>query len=116
MIISNCWTWRNGSNFFNDASFAGNGNGFKLGGSGIAANHTLVYSLAYQNVGDGGNGIDQNNNTGNLTVDQNTSWGNRSLDINLKHSPNQTEAHIVRNNLVIGGGASRVPSRAIQPS
>jgi PKD repeat protein len=108
VVISNCWTWRNGSNVFNDASFAGNGNGFKLGGNNVPANHTLVYSLAYQNVGNGGYGIDQNNNTGNLTVDQNTSWGNRVLDINLAHSPSQTEHHIVRNNLVMLGGASRV--------
>jgi PKD repeat protein len=108
VVISNCWTWRNGSNVFDDASFVGNGNGFKLGGNNVPANHTLVYSLAYQNVGNGGYGIDQNNNTGNLTVDQNTSWGNRVLDINLAHSPSQTEHHIVRNNLVMLGGASRV--------
>ncbi|HUJ08927.1 MAG TPA: hypothetical protein VL171_02785, partial [Verrucomicrobiae bacterium] len=110
VLISNCWAWQNGSNVWNSGTFEGNGNGFKLGGNNVAANHTLVYSLAYQNInnGSGGNGIDQNDNTGSLTVDQNTSWGNKGLDFNLNHSPNKTEHHTVRNNLVIGGGASRV--------
>jgi len=106
VLIDTCWTWRNGSNVWGSGSFAGNGNGFKLGGNNVPAAHRLVRSVAYQNVGNGGYGIDQNNNTAGLTVDQNTSWGNRNGAINLNHSPNNNEPHIVRNNVVISGSIS----------
>jgi hypothetical protein len=103
VLIDTCWTWRNGSNFWNDASFAGNGNGFKLGGNYVATAHRLVHSVAYQNVGNGGKGIDQNNNTGSLTIDNNTSWGNRAADINMNTTPTTSGVITVRNNLVISG-------------
>jgi autotransporter-associated beta strand protein len=103
VLIDTCWTWRNGSNVWGSGSFAGNGNGFKLGGNDVPAAHRLVRSLAYQNVGNGGYGIDENNNTGILTVDNNTSWGNRSGAINLNHPTGNTLAHIIRNNVVISG-------------
>ena len=107
VIISNCWTWQNGSNIWHDASFAGNGNGFKLGGNFVAANHRLAHSLAYQNVGNGGNGVDQNNNTGSLTVDNVTSWGNIKANFSLNHnSGTGNQSHLVRNNVSFLGGSS----------
>jgi hypothetical protein len=108
VLIENCWTFRNGSNVWGAATnvFAGNGNGFKLGGSSVAAAHRLVGCLSFNNVGNGGHGIDQNNNTAGLTIDQNTSWANIKRNFNLNHSPNLNEAHIVRNNLSIAGGSS----------
>ena len=105
VLIDNCWAFRNGSNVWNDGSFTGNGNGFKLGGDYIGAAHRLVGCLAFQNVGTGGNGIAQNNNALGLTVDQNTSWANRVRNFNLKHGTNTTP-HVVRNNLSIAGGSS----------
>ena len=107
VLIDTCWTWRNGSNSWNDTAWGGNGNGFKLGGNNIPAAHVLVRSISYSNVGtNGGYGIDQNNNTAGLTVDQNITWANRSGAINLNHSPSQNEHHIVRNNVVIWGTVS----------
>jgi PKD repeat protein len=107
VVISNCWAFRNGSNVWGSTSFAGNGNGFKLGGNFVAANHRLVRGLAYQNVGNGGNGVDQNNNTGSLTVDNVTSWGNIAKNFNLNHnSGTGNQFHLVRNNISMAGGST----------
>ncbi len=106
VLITNCWAFRNGSNIWASASFAGNGNGFKLGGSDVPAAHRLIASLAFRNVGtNGGNGIDQNNNTLGQTVDQNTSWTNRYSNFSLNHGANTTP-HVVRNNISFMGGRS----------
>jgi PKD repeat protein len=109
VLIDTCWTWRNGSNVWGAAynsSFNGNGNGFKMGGNYVATPHRLVRSVSYQNwgkPGNGGKGIDQNNNTGSLTIDNNTSWGNRAEDINMNTTPTTSGVITVRNNLVISG-------------
>ena len=105
VLIDTCWAFRNGVDSWGaGTNFAGNGNGFKLGGSYVPAAHRLLHSVAYSNVGtNGGKGIDQNNNTAGLTVDNNTSWGNRSAAINLNTTPTTTGVHVVRNNLVISG-------------
>ncbi len=105
VLITNCWAFRNGSNVWNSGSFAGNGNGFKLGGSDVPAAHRLVRGVSFNNVGNGGNGIDQNNNTAGLTVDQNVSWANRNKNFNLAHGANTTP-HVVRNNISFAGGSS----------
>jgi hypothetical protein len=99
VLITNCWTFRNGSNYFGDTAFAGNGNGFKLGGNFVPAAHRLVGCIAFNNVGNGGNGIDQNNNTAGLNVDQNSTWANRNLDVYLDHGTVTQGVHTVRNNV-----------------
>ena len=105
VLITNCWAFRNGSNVWNSGSFAGNGNGFKLGGSDVPAAHRLVNCVSFNNVGNSGNGIDQNNNTAGLTVDQNVSWANRNKNFDMDHGANTTP-HYVRNNISFAGGAS----------
>jgi hypothetical protein len=105
VLITNCWAFRNGSNVWNSSSFDGNGNGFKLGGNNVAAAHYLVRGVSFNNVGNGGNGIDQNNNTAGLTVDQNVSWANRNQNFDLAHGANTTP-HVVRNNISLAGGNS----------
>ncbi len=105
VLIDTCWTWGNGnaSNFPNSGSFAGNGNGFKLGGNFVPAAHHLVNCLSFNNHQ---HGIDQNNNTAGLTVDQNTSWANGKRNFNLWHGDVTAGVHVVHNNLSIGGGNS----------
>jgi hypothetical protein len=102
VLITNCWAFRQGINYWGSSSFNGNGNGFKLGGNYVAAPHRLVHSLAFGNAA---NGIDQNNNIAGQTVDQNTSWANGSKNFNLNHGTNTTP-HVVRNNLSIAGASS----------
>lgn len=102
VTITNCWAFWTGTNYWNSSSFAGNANGFKLGGNYVGAPHRLVRSAAFANMA---NGIDQNNNVAGLTVDNCTSWANVSKNFNLSHGAN-TNAHVVRNNVSIAGGSS----------
>lgn len=101
VLLTNCWAFRNGIDFWNTPHFDGNGNGFKLGGNYVGTPHTTVRCLAFNNVA---HGIDQNNNISGQTVDQNTSWNNGARNFNLNHGTNTTP-HIVRNNLSFAGGS-----------
>lgn len=71
VVIEDSWAFRNGINYWNDSSFAGNGNGFKLGGNQAVGNHRITRSVAFGNVS---KGFDQNNNAGGVTVINNTSY------------------------------------------
>jgi hypothetical protein len=102
VLITNCWAFRQGTNVFGDTGWQGNGNGFKLGGSGTPAPHRLVNSLSFANMA---YGIDQNNNAAGQTVNQNTVWNNVKGAINLNHlnigGPLQSR-HTLTNNVAIG--------------
>ena len=99
VVITNCWAFYNGTNYWNDPQFNGNGQGFKLGGNYVGSPHRLVRSVTFRNES---NGVDQNNNISGQTVDNNTSWANKSANFNLNHGTNTTP-HVVRNNLSFGG-------------
>ena len=102
VVITNCWAFWSGTNYWNSSSFNGNGNGFKLGGNYIPAAHRLVRSVSFVNQA---NGVDQNNNTAGLTVDNVTSWANGKANFALAHGANTTP-HIVRNDVSIAGVSS----------
>ena len=102
VVISNCWSFGNGSNYWNDTAFAGDGNGFKLGGNYVPGAHRVMNCVAF---GNHQAGFDQNNNAAGPTVNQNTAWNNTSKNFNLNHGTNTTP-HIVCNNLSIAGGSS----------
>ena len=104
VLITNCWSFRNGSNVFGSASFNGNGNGFKLGGNFVATPHRIMNCLSFDN---GTRGYDQNNNLATLTVDNNTAWRNPTNNFQLSH-PSTSTPHIVRNNLSVAGGPDAV--------
>lgn len=95
ITIDQCWAFYNGTNYWNDPQFNGNGQGFKLGGNYIGAPHRLLRSVAFRNES---NGVDQNNNIAGQTVDNTTGWANRARNFNLNHGTNTTP-HVVRNNL-----------------
>jgi hypothetical protein len=63
--IENCVAFRNGLNLWNIQGFTGNGNGFKLGGDFVPAEHVVVNCVAMDQPQ---RGFDQNNNMGALTV------------------------------------------------
>jgi hypothetical protein len=119
VLITNCWAFRAATNVFWDAAtntgFNGNGNGFKLGGSGTPAAHRLVGSLTFGNKTWG---VDQNNNAAGQTVDHVTAWNNGSGAINLNHLGSQygvlQSSHVLRNNVAIGtvaiGSTASFPS------
>lgn len=99
VLIDQCWAFYNGTNYWNDPQFNGNGQGFKLGGNYVGAPHRLARSVAFRNES---NGVDQNNNNEGQTIDNNTSWANKARNYNLNHGTNATP-HIVRNNLSFAG-------------
>jgi hypothetical protein len=102
VLIEECWAFWNGVDHWSTPSFAGDGNGIKLGGNYIGAPHRMLRCLSFENVA---TGVDQNNNLDGQTVDQNTLWNNGSRNINLNHGANTTP-HVVRNNLSFDGGSS----------
>jgi hypothetical protein len=102
LVIDQCWAFYNGTNYWGDPTFNGNGNGFKLGGNYIGAPHRTVRSVAFRNES---NGYDQNNNILSQTIDNNTGWANKARNFNLNHGTN-TAAHIVRNNLSFAGASA----------
>lgn len=73
-IIESCWTFRNGINVWGDAAFAGNGNGFKVGGNYTIAAHTVTNCVAFDNAV---KGFDQNHNAGGVTVSNCIAWRNQ---------------------------------------
>ncbi len=90
VVMDSCWCWRNGNYYIK--SSAGNGNGFKIGGSPVCVPHIMRNCISFDNVGDsGGKGFDQNSNLAGHTMLNCLSWGNSYLDYNFyKASTNGT--------------------------
>ncbi|MEY4388054.1 MAG: hypothetical protein RLY20_3337 [Verrucomicrobiota bacterium] len=98
VLITNCWAFRHGIDYWFSGSFNGNGNGFKMGGNYVGTPHIWVHCVSFGNAA---NGYDQNNNILGQTVDQCTGWNNAVRNFNLNHGTNTTP-HVVRNNLSFG--------------
>ena len=77
VLIKNCVAYGNG--YLPDGTNAGNGNGFKLGGSSITGYHTLVNSIAFNNKA---KGIDSNS-CPDIQVYTSTSFNNGSYNVAL---------------------------------
>lgn len=77
VLIENCVTYKNGTKL--DGSGKGDGNGFKMGGDGIAVKHILRNSISW---GNGANGITCNSNPA-LILDHVTSYGNGGYNVDL---------------------------------
>ena len=102
VVLTNCWTWNNGTNAWGDTAFAGDGNGIKLGGNNYFGPHVVYRCVAFKNPG---TGFDQNNNASGLTLYNCTAWANANANYNLNHGTNTT-THVVQNNLSIAGSQS----------
>ncbi|MFL5998726.1 MAG: right-handed parallel beta-helix repeat-containing protein [Streptomyces sp.] len=75
VLIENTIAYGNGFNRWNFPDFAGDGNGFKLGGGtpAPAVAHTLRNSIAFKNAA---HGVTDNGNTGALALTRNSTWAN----------------------------------------
>jgi len=75
VLIENTIAYGNGFNRWNFPDFAGDGNGFKLGGGSPApaVAHTLRNSVAFKNAA---HGVTDNGNTGALALTRNSTWAN----------------------------------------
>ncbi len=100
--FENCQAFRNGVDVWHYEGFAGNGNGFKVGGNYQEANHLLIKCLAYEHPN---KGFDQNNNTGGLTIYNCTSYKN-GINFGLGNNLNSGQNHILKNNISLSGSNS----------
>jgi hypothetical protein len=108
VIFEGCSAFRNGVDVWNYGGFAGNGNGFKIGGLSQQANHRLTQCTAFANRV---KGFDQNNNTGGLTLYNCTAYQN-GTNFGLGGGLNPGQMHDLRNN--VSFGAANVISNAVQ--
>jgi hypothetical protein len=95
VTIENCVSFSNGTLSTGGTTTDSDGNGFKLGGDGIAVNHTIRRSIAFGNKK---HGITFNSNPGSITVANNTSWDNGEENIKF-----DTGTHVFTNNLSFQG-------------
>jgi len=109
VLVDNCWAFRNGYNIWGFQNFAGDGNGFKLGGNYFADPHKIIRSVAFDNPN---KGFDQNNNTAGITVYNNTAWGNGSRNYSFPTQPT-SGSHVLKNNLSFDG-VNQIAGNTIQ--
>ncbi len=99
VLIENCIAYNNGTLSDGTTSSNGDKNGFKLGGSGVAVQHTIRRSLAFNN---GHHGFTDNNNPGPITVTNNTSFNNTNSGFNFRSGGNS----VFTNNASLNAGSS----------
>jgi len=109
VVLDSCWTFRNGFNIWGFPSFAGDGNGFKLGGNSIPGPHIVTNCIAFDNKN---KGYDQNNNTAGNTLYNNTAWRNQSRNYSFPSAPT-SGTHILKNNISYQGPNS-ITSSTVQ--
>jgi pectate disaccharide-lyase len=96
--LDSCWTWHNGDpTVWGFTSFNGDGNGFKLGGNGVAGGHLVKNCIAFNNKETYSRGFHQNNNTAGITLYNCTAWGN-TVNFGLNDNTTTT-AHVLKNNI-----------------
>jgi hypothetical protein len=98
ILVENSLAWGNGFNRWNLPDFTGDGNGFKLGGNLVAANHTVRNSMTWDNaVG----GFIDNNNPGQHRIERCTAWDNPGTGFNVDRSDST-----LTKNLAVANGTS----------
>ncbi|MET8942390.1 hypothetical protein ABZX30_02040 [Streptomyces sp. NPDC004542] len=83
VLVGNTLAWGNGFNRWNLPDHQGDGNGFKRGGNGVAAGHTVRNSTAW---GNSAGGFVDNNNPGTMTIDHCTAWKNARTGFDFSRS------------------------------
>lgn len=99
VLIDSCVAYRNGS--LPDGSGNGDGNGFKLGGDGIAVAHELRNSIAFEN---GAAGITSNSDPA-VVLERNTAFGNAGSNISLYGKGTEERRFRAVGNVSMNGGS-----------
>ncbi|MBP5917699.1 right-handed parallel beta-helix repeat-containing protein [Streptomyces scabiei] len=73
VTVEHTWAMGNGRNRWGDSAFAGDGNGYKLGGDGETVAHVINNSAAWDNAG---NGFTENSNKGAIVINRTTAYAN----------------------------------------
>lgn len=98
ILLENSLAWGNGFNRWNLPNYTGDGNGFKLGGNAVSANHTVRNSMTWDNaVG----GFIDNNNPGQHLIERCTAWDNPGTGFNV----NRSDSTLTKN-LAVANGTS----------
>ena len=107
VTIEHSWSYGNGKNRWNDSAFEGNGNGFKLGGGGVAVAHLVNNDAAWDNTL---NGFTENSNTGAIVLNRNTAYANAQAGFYFATG----KARLARN-LAVGdkGGLDKLGSKTV---
>lgn len=95
ILTENSLAWGNGFNRWNLPDYTGDGNGFKLGGNAVAADHTLRNSMAWDNAV---SGIIDNNNPGQHRVERSTAWDNPGTGFDFDRSDSTLSANLASAN------------------
>ncbi len=101
VLIENCVAYKNGTRM--DGTGNGDGNGFKLGGDGIAVAHILRNCVSFNN---GTSGITSNSDPAIILIN-NTSYGNTEPGINL-YGKGAERLFQARNNISMANGTGDV--------
>ncbi|GAA5162910.1 right-handed parallel beta-helix repeat-containing protein [Viridibacterium curvum] len=105
ITIEQSWAFNNGKNLWSDSAFAGNGNGFKLGGLDPATDKpALERNIVKQSVAFGNTlkGFDQNSNVGGNTLYNNIGYKNK-INFGFGQDVTAGEKHKFRNNISLSG-------------
>jgi hypothetical protein len=106
IVIEDSMAWGNGVNRWGFPDFAGDGNGFKLGGGDPdpPANHVVRNSMAFDNAQ---RGFIDNGNPGSLTIDHSTAWRNGGTGFDFAASTSGLTSNLaVGNARPVSQGAS----------
>jgi len=98
ILVENSLAWGNGFNRWTLPDFTGDGNGFKLGGNGVAANHTVRNSMTWDNAV---SGFIDNNNPGRHQIERCTAWDNPGTGFDFDRSDST-----LTNNLAVANGTA----------
>jgi hypothetical protein len=98
ILLENSLAWGNGFNRWNLPGFTGDGNGFKLGGNGVSANHTVRNSMTWDNAA---GGFIDNNNPGQHKIERSTAWDNPKTGFNFNRS-----SSTLTKNLAVANGTN----------
>jgi hypothetical protein len=102
VTIESCVSYKNGS--LVDGTGNGDGNGFKLGGDGIAVAHVLKNSIAFCN---GSSGITSNSDP-SVIIENCTSFANAGANVNLYGKGNGLRLFKAANVISMKGGTGDV--------
>ncbi|WP_432138287.1 MULTISPECIES: right-handed parallel beta-helix repeat-containing protein [unclassified Streptomyces] len=100
VTIEHTWSFGNGKNRWGDSAFAGDGNGYKLGGDGEVVAHVVNNSAAWDNRG---NGFTENSNRGAIVINRTTAYANGNKGYYFA-----TGAARLGRNLAVGNGGGSV--------
>ncbi|MEV4510150.1 right-handed parallel beta-helix repeat-containing protein [Dactylosporangium sp. NPDC049525] len=106
VTIESSVAWGNGVNRWNFPDFAGDGNGFKLGGGDVdlPAGHVVRNSIAFDNAQ---GGFIDNANPGQLRLDHNTAWRNGGTGFDVADAAATVTANLaVANRVQVSMGSS----------